>query len=212
MVPNSSEKTIKGIQECWAGGAKQGKRRCQIGGLVGDGAPPGLRGDGAGPPGDGEATTSDDGGTPDDGAGPRDDCADTPDDGACTLGDDVVTPSVGVGTPGDDGGSLVLEDDARGALIAWAFRPPVLLLFEPDGVGSRSNNRSRNNPRRKLAGSSICWSGWKLAQIRRWICSRGSDRSYAWNTLFSSGHIVPSKKLGFAVSNSDLSTVVRSVV
>jgi hypothetical protein len=87
-----------------------------------------------------------------------------------------------------------------------------LLRSGPESRGSRSNNKSRNNLRRKLAGSSICWSGWKLAQIRRWICSRGSNRSYAWNTLFSSDHIAPSEKLGFAVSKSDLSTVVRSVV
>ena len=134
-----------------------------------------------------------------DGAETSGDCTDPPRDGA--LGEDAVTPD-------GDGGSLVLEDDAGGPLVSWALRPPVPLRSEPDRGGSRSNN-SRNS-RRKLPGSLICRSCSKFAQMWRWICSRGSNRSYAWNTLLSSDHIVPSEKLGFTTSNSDLSTVMRS--
>jgi len=171
--------------------------------LVRDGGASIPRDGGARPPGDGEASPSVSLGTPGDGAGPPGGCA-VPLDGACTLGDDAVTP-------GDDGGSLVREDDAGGALVSWALRLPVPLRSEPESRGSRSNNNSRNS-RRKISESPVCRSCWKFAQMRRWICSRGSNRSYAWNTLFSSNHMVPSEKLGFTMSNSDLSTVTRSVV
>ena len=126
-----------------SGWGRRGKRRNQTSGLVRRCT---------GPPSDGEAPTSDDGGTPGDGAGPP---GGTPGDDACTLGDDAVTPGDGVGTPGDDGGPPVLEDDARGALVSWAFRPPALLRSGRESGVSRSSNRSRNNPRRKPAGSSI---------------------------------------------------------
>jgi len=124
-----------------------------------------------------------------------------------SLARDEGTPILrgsSVEPPGDDGGSPVLEDDAEGVPVSWAFRPPVSLRSGPESGGSCSNN-SRNS-RRRLAGSPICRSCWKFAQIRRWICSRRSNRSYAWNTMFSSNHIVGSEKLGFTMSNSDLST------
>ena len=42
--------------------------------------------------------------------------------------------------------------------------------------------------------------------------SRGSSRSYAWNTLYRFNHMVPSEELDFTMSNSDLSTVMRFVL
>ena len=115
--------------------------------------------------------------------------------------EDEGTPEDGTGSPGD------FADTP--APVSWAFRPPILLRSEPETGGSRSDNSSRNS-RPMLTGSPVCWPRWKAAQIRGWICSHGSNRSYAWNTLFSCDHTVSSEELGSTTSNSDVSTVMRS--
>ena len=140
-------------------------------------------------------------------AGALDDRADTQGNVTSTPGDDTDTPSDGPSTPGDDRDSPALRGNVGRIPVSWVFRPPGSLCSE---IGSNSHNS--HNSRRKPAGSLICRSCSKFAQMRRWICSRGSNLSYAWNTLFSSNHIVPSEKLGFSTSNSDLSTATRSVV
>ena len=122
--------------------------------------------------------------------------------GACLNGACPGTTGGGMCSLDGDGASPVIESDTG--------EPPGSSRTEPESGGSYSN--ILRNSLRKQPGSLVCPSCWTFAQIRRWICSRGSNRSYAWNTVFSSGHIVPPEKLGFTTSNSDLSTIMRSVV